>query len=245
MTIETANRLCAYRKNRGFSQEELAEKIGVSRQAVSKWERAEASPDIDTLILLAKIYGVTLDELLNTDPKNEATEEPTDGEAQDRVSLKNGIHVHSKDGDKVDISFKGIHVQDKNGDSVHIGPDEIKNVDGHIFYNEKNSRFLRIWHRIPWPLFCIIAYLLLGLYNLLGGWAYSWIIFLTIPLYYTLGSAISQRNPNHFAFPVLALIVYLVCGLYYNLWHPHWIIFAFVPLYYWICGFFKKEKNTL
>lgn len=67
MNVETANRLQTLRKKNGYSQEELAEKIGISRQAVSKWERAEASPDTDNLILLAKLYGVTLDELLKTD----------------------------------------------------------------------------------------------------------------------------------------------------------------------------------
>lgn len=64
MNIETANRLLQYRKKHNLSQEELAAKIGVSRQAISKWERAEASPDTDNLILLAEIYGVSLDELL-------------------------------------------------------------------------------------------------------------------------------------------------------------------------------------
>ena len=64
MKQETANRLFEYRKKNGFSQEELAEKIGVSRQAVSKWERGEASPDTENLIMLAKVYNVTLDELI-------------------------------------------------------------------------------------------------------------------------------------------------------------------------------------
>ena len=63
MNIETANRLLQYRKQHNLSQEELAEKIGVSRQAVSKWERSEASPDTDNLISLAEVYGVSLDEL--------------------------------------------------------------------------------------------------------------------------------------------------------------------------------------
>lgn len=67
MNVETANRLQMLRKKNGYSQEELAEKIGISRQAVSKWERAEASPDTDNLILLARLYGVTLDELLRTE----------------------------------------------------------------------------------------------------------------------------------------------------------------------------------
>ena len=71
MNIEIADRLLQYRKARGLSQEELAEKIGVSRQAVSKWERAEASPDTDNLISLAKIYGVTLDELFKVKKETE------------------------------------------------------------------------------------------------------------------------------------------------------------------------------
>ena len=67
MNIEIANRLLEYRKKSGLSQEELAEKLDISRQSVSKWERAEASPDTDNLIELAKIYGVTMDDLLNVD----------------------------------------------------------------------------------------------------------------------------------------------------------------------------------
>ena len=66
MNIETANRLYELRKKNGLSQEELADKLGISRQAVSKWERAEASPDTDNLICLAKLYNVSLDDLLKT-----------------------------------------------------------------------------------------------------------------------------------------------------------------------------------
>lgn len=79
MNIEIANRLVNLRKEKGFSQEQLAEKIGVSRQAVSKWERSEASPDTDNLIMLARLYEVSLDELLRTEdeiPQPEETEQP-------------------------------------------------------------------------------------------------------------------------------------------------------------------------
>lgn len=67
MNIDIASRLYELRKKNNYSQEELAEKIGVSRQAVSKWERAEASPDTDNLILLSKIYNISMDELLSTE----------------------------------------------------------------------------------------------------------------------------------------------------------------------------------
>ena len=72
MTIEIADRLVALRKGRGLSQEDLAERLGVSRQAISKWERAEASPDLDKLIALSKLYDVTLDELLMQRPGTDA-----------------------------------------------------------------------------------------------------------------------------------------------------------------------------
>lgn len=55
------------RKLKGLSQEELAEKVGVSRQAVSKWETGEALPEITKLKALAEIFGVTTDFLLNED----------------------------------------------------------------------------------------------------------------------------------------------------------------------------------
>ena len=66
MNIEIANRLVRLRKEKNLSQEALANELGISRQAVSKWERAEASPDTDNLILLAKLYGMSLDDLLKT-----------------------------------------------------------------------------------------------------------------------------------------------------------------------------------
>ena len=67
MNLEIATRLVQLRKANGYSQEALAEKLGVSRQAISKWERAESSPDTDNLIALASLYGMSLDTLLNAE----------------------------------------------------------------------------------------------------------------------------------------------------------------------------------
>ena len=71
MTIEIADRLIALRKRKGLSQEELAELLGISRQAVSKWERAESGPDIDNAILLSRFYNISLDELFGNKPEYE------------------------------------------------------------------------------------------------------------------------------------------------------------------------------
>ena len=54
-----------FRKQSGLTQEEVAEKLGVSRQAVAKWERGETAPDIEFCIKLAEIYGTSVDALVN------------------------------------------------------------------------------------------------------------------------------------------------------------------------------------
>lgn len=58
-------RLYTLRKERGLSQEELANEVGVSRQAVQKWESGAAQPSLDKLTALAEYFGVTLDYLVN------------------------------------------------------------------------------------------------------------------------------------------------------------------------------------
>lgn len=58
------SKLKMFRKQRGFTQEEIAEKIGVSRQAVAKWERGETMPDIESCVKLADIYETTVDTLV-------------------------------------------------------------------------------------------------------------------------------------------------------------------------------------
>ncbi len=58
------NNLKFFRKQNGFTQEQIAEKLGVSRQAVAKWERGESVPDIENVVALADIYEVTVDSLV-------------------------------------------------------------------------------------------------------------------------------------------------------------------------------------
>ena len=58
------NNLKLYRKQHGLTQEQVAEQLGVSRQAVAKWERGETVPDLDNIIALADIYEVSIDFLV-------------------------------------------------------------------------------------------------------------------------------------------------------------------------------------
>lgn len=67
------NNLKYYRKQSGFTQEQLAEKIGVSRQAIAKWEKGETLPDIDNVIALADLYEISVDSLVRNMAKGSGT----------------------------------------------------------------------------------------------------------------------------------------------------------------------------
>lgn len=79
--MNIADRIQNLRKNNGVSQEELADKIGVSRQAVSKWESEQSLPDIEKIILLSDFFDVTTDYLLKGI-------EPTPDIAEDKVDAR-------------------------------------------------------------------------------------------------------------------------------------------------------------
>ena len=63
--MKLSDKVIALRKNAGMSQEELAEKQDVSRQAISRWENGSAKPDADHLLQISKLFDVTADYLLN------------------------------------------------------------------------------------------------------------------------------------------------------------------------------------
>ena len=64
--MELKDRIALARKQAGLSQEQLGEKLGVSRQAVSKWESGTADPSTSNLLALAKLFGVSAEELLKS-----------------------------------------------------------------------------------------------------------------------------------------------------------------------------------
>ena len=66
-----ADKIVSLRKKAGWSQEDLAEKLGVTRQSVSKWEGAQSVPDMDKVVQMSRLFGVTTDFLL----KDELSEE--------------------------------------------------------------------------------------------------------------------------------------------------------------------------
>ena len=65
--MSTGNNIYHLRKNRGLTQSDIADKLNVSFQSVSLWERDEAKPDIDNLIALSELFNVSLDRLVKGD----------------------------------------------------------------------------------------------------------------------------------------------------------------------------------
>ena len=272
MTLETANRLYELRKKHNLSQEELAEKLGVSRQAVSKWERSEASPDTDNIIALAKIYGLTLDELIygekekaekdvnNEEAKDESKEEKQKSDDEDETVFINvddgkdkvkigpqGIVVEDEDGEKVKIGWSGIKVEtscrddDDDDDDFDIQPTISVEEDGHVRIHIGKEKKQGFWLSLPYSIICTVMYLWFGFEDICGGWGSAWIIFLTIPVYYTFFEAIYKRRMSEFAYPVLVTCVYFYLGVYHSWWHPYWLIFLTVPIFYPIAEFFDKK----
>ena len=72
--MEFNNKLYKLRKQKGFSQEELANRLNVSRQTISKWEVGESTPDMENLVAISELFEISLDELvLNKVPEEADT----------------------------------------------------------------------------------------------------------------------------------------------------------------------------
>ena len=138
MNETIGNRIAKYRKEKNLTQEALAEQLGVSSQAVSKWENDLSCPDISLLSGLCNLLGITTDELL-TGRSEEVRLVPVEQrKSLDELTLR--IRVNSSDGDKVRVNLPMTLVKVCMEIGVEIGPgmagmagiegmDGLKNMD--------------------------------------------------------------------------------------------------------------------
>ena len=161
MNLEIANRLVQLRKEHHLSQEELAEKIGISRQAVSKWERAESSPDTDNLILLSQLYHMSIDELLKTN----AGKDNTNADAVSKVAAGTANATNT-----------AYIPQTANATQSTQAANETQATNEH--------KPTSAWMKFPYPVLVTIIYLIIGF--IFNKWHPGWVVFLTIPIYYWL-----------------------------------------------------------
>ena len=248
MDLEMAQRLVGRRKAAGLSQEALAAQLGVSRQAVSKWERSESSPDTDNLIALAALYGVSLDELLYGEAASDAdgTEDGSTGvEASDEaeeaetsaefidcsdkplvdISLARGIHVIDPNkGEEVHVGWSGIHVTNKRkGEEIHVGPGGVHidtlEDDGHSVHTNADGTVVIDGEQF-------------------SSWkeAHDKLDHHGKHFRTKIG-----RAWNKFPFPALVALAYLVLGIVYGTWATGLFLVFLIPVYYALGDFIDQR----
>ena len=105
MDMTIGKRIAALRKEKGLTQEELATHMGVSPQAVSKWENDQTCPDISALPKLARLLGVTVHELLEGKEETPAVRVLPPAERKDLKDMMLRVTVDSADGDRVRVNL--------------------------------------------------------------------------------------------------------------------------------------------
>ncbi len=102
MSESLGKRLQQFRKRVNLTQEEVATKLNITSQAVSKWENDVSAPDISLLVEISDMFAVTVDELLGKEPQTIVVPK-SQRKSMDRLMLK--IKILSGDGDKVNINL--------------------------------------------------------------------------------------------------------------------------------------------
>ena len=240
MNIEIANRLVQLRKSNNLSQEALAERLGISRQAVSKWERAEASPDTDNLILLARLYKVSLDELLRTEdeiPMPEAEVVPGGNAQTERAEMIAEERTAPQGGG----SAAGENFSAWEEENIAGTRTSYREAGSDFHEDDEEGRDKGFSYTIPVASIITVIYYIIGI--VYGAWHPGWLLFLLIPIWWPLVSAIRNRNALYFPYPVLATLIYLCAGCFWNAWHPGWVIFLTIPIYYPMVSWIRSLKS--
>ena len=251
------NNLIRLRKEAGLSQEELADKLAVSRQAVSKWERGEALPDTDNLIRLARLYNVSIDEIVGYAPEKETSADENkaaagaDGAKEtDNASGADGANddgnadgeddeYFTQDGETKKYYSKtkgGKHIRfetDGKQKRIIISDDDDDDDDDDDMdsddYPRRRTRLCDVLDGV-YTILCVVAFFVWG--AVFNGWEIAWTLFITIPIFTSIVACVRKKRVGKFNFPCFVAFVYLLFGMIFNIWHPLWIIFLLVPAFY-------------
>lgn len=245
MNQDISERLAARRKALGLSQEALAERIGVTRQAISKWERSESSPDTDNLIALAALYEVSLDDLLyedvleesaagsrDTDTATNDTRTTTDDAKGDNVSTDTSATNSTANTAATACDTDETFETDASEGSVHVAPDGIHIDDGkdhvhvslkdgvHVVDGKKGNTVHVSWDGVH-----------------VNDKSYDSVHDFHAANHIFAHDA-SHQKPKayriwmHFPFPALVVLAYLIIGLVTGVWAQSLFLAFTIPLYY-------------
>lgn len=213
--------LYTLRKEKNMTQAELAETLGVTNKAVSKWETGEAMPETSQLLPISRIFGVSVDELLNGEratetPPNEEPEKETDEKADE-------VFVHEW---KDHLFTRGRDDENKT---------LLEKICGAVC-----SAIMMVG---------VIVYLCLGIFT--DSWHPEWVILPVCGLCCGITGIVFdlcnpqkrekklRRGENPYTGGICGIIMlsciitYLLLGALGNMWHPYWIIVVAGGL---VCG---------
>ena len=211
-----AARLAELRKAHRLSQEDLAVQVHVSRQAVSKWETGQASPDTKTLIALAEVYGISLDELvglavsespdtdratLDSDP----SPEPHDSSSapSDTAGLFDHLAVLGHQSNEAD--FDAAAKQGRT--TLQTSPESVYQVydprpssappadDCHESSTGKVGQAVASLLQILTLVVAVIPFVYLVLGFLFNAWGSAWVVFFVIPAVVAIKESL-KRKPS-------------------------------------------------
>ncbi len=207
-------KLKVLRIKNSLSQEQLAEKLSVSRQAVSKWEQDAALPDMYNLVQISKMFQVSLDELMNNDV-------PLKYHQPEKVDVNPTPAID--DNKQKEEEQKRIYKAFKKTTLYSILVAIIVTVSIGLFFL---AGFLDPGPAQPFPLIQDIPPFYIN------GWIYSWTFLLLIPCGLTLVKAVVLKKYSIFFFPIIPIIVYLYLGLQHGNWLLSMLVFLLIPVYY-------------
>lgn len=205
MNVQIAQRLAELRRSKGYSQEALANELGLSRQAVSKWERAESSPDTENLIALARLYGVSLDDLLRLDDdvREDAAYERADRE-REQVSERERREAEGRVAAEAQAAAEAARAADRDAAAqvaaaaAQASDAAARAAQAAAHASERavtapapGRRERGPWSSFPYGWFTVLLFFLFGY---LSRWSTAWLIFLTIPIYYWIAGILDKAH---------------------------------------------------
>jgi len=197
------------RKQKGMSQEQLAEKVTISRQAVSKWELGESIPDIDNIVQLSRIFDVSTDFLL----KNDITKS-LDLDFLENTENKENTPALSFNDTDIKMEQPELSEPPKKLTWADIEDEEDENEDDE--YEGDPNTIIGTLIASKYIIATIIFFVMGFIW---GNWHIGWIVFLIAAAF-----SFKQFNAYSSVFAV-ATAVYMIMGFVWGLWHPGWLLF--------------------
>lgn len=215
MIRNLGERIVTLRKEMNLSQEALAEQIGVSRQAISKWERGEANPDIQNLSALAESFGLTVDEFIH---------EETD--LSPKRSKLIGLELKTK-AEKLIIIAVAIFILSAFG---FIS----------LPFSEKANILVFGIAITAGVLLCVKAGFMFERFYMMNKDYLG-----RDEEERTVSSTTKRRRDALDTIVALTCtVVYLFISFVYGLWHPGWLIFLLIPIAHALFDIFETSKKT-